>query len=660
MSSRLKIVRRLLGLALVLWMLALGVSFVDRRVRRSPSTPPEELAPHGNHAAEKPVTIQRGASFSNTIWGQEDFRVAASEIVEYGSGWVEYHDAEISLFRKGQVAYGLTAELARVHMTRREAVLRGHAQLSLQGGIALRADGFVVRGTEPMIESEGPVTFAGPGWGGIAERASGSTSKDEIELEGGISVAWRNDPLGGGSALVLLAPRLRYERNRALLLFPAGLQVLRDLMSLSAPGAELQLTGSEGEIRRVSLSAPIRVEGFTPTGTRVEGEAGRTEIEALAEGRLRFAAEPLPMSGWVWLREYGPAGAREVQAWRMVGEGKRAAWEWLEGQGLTCASDFGIAGEDRRLEAPRCRLELEQGRISAAVADGGVLVDLGRRRVTGDQLEYSFAQGSFTVRAAANGRVFVAGPDLDAECERIEGTGQDSVIAIGQVSGLMKRGALMSGASATDEVRFAAERVVVRDGGEQLVLEGEARVWQADRLVRADVIEYDRKQEIVVGRGSVLTSTQLGEGRGASGRVVVRGRQFRYERARSEVQYEGDVVLEDPRARASCQRLVAILDQAGNVQRAELTGGVQVVEHGSPREIQGERATFAVKEDSFELWGAPVVVQEPSGNQVKAEHLRWLRRTNTIEVSGSQDKPSETLYHPESPVPTRSVRRRKP
>ncbi len=67
-----------------------------------------------------------------------------------------------------------------------------------------------------------------------------------------------------------------------------------------------------------------------------------------------------------------------------------------------------------------------------------------------------------------------------------------------------------------------------------------------------------------------------------------------------------------------------------------------------------------VPEGLFEIWGKPVLVKEPGGDQVKADHLEWHRGSNTVVVLGAEDNPSETLYHPHQPSPTPGPRGRKP
>ena len=101
-----------------------------------------------------------------------------------------------------------------------------------------------------------------------------------------------------------------------------------------------------------------------------------------------------------------------------------------------------------------------------------------------------------------------------------------------------------------EPVRFAADAASASGGGSRVWLEGDARLWQGARLVRADRLDYERERELVTGRGDVLTETGTVAKAGTGSQLKVRGRQLRYDRTAGVATYEGDVTLEDPQAEA--------------------------------------------------------------------------------------------------------------
>ena len=656
MSSRRTLLRRGSLTLLVLWAILLVGSYLRRHFRQQPQAERVEAEPTPGAGGEQPVRMHKGFVYSDTLGIEPNFRIAAREAVEFSSGWYQFTDVQVSLYHEGRVAYGLTADGLRYNPATHEARTIGSAELSLQSGVALRASGFTLGGPGRTVESTGPVSFAGPGWGGLAGGTSASLAKDTIGLSGGVSVTWRPTGPAGGPPVSLLAPSLTYDRKRALASFPEGLTVLRGKLQAKAAAGEIQLVHAEGEPRRVTLAGPVRLDGTLDDGGNVDVRAGTTVLEALPEGRYRLAAEPLATSGWVGV-SWAEAGVgwRDFAAWRLVGEGSRTAWEWLEGQGLACAAELARNEEPRRVSANRIRLVFDNGQARTARASGAVRVESGQDWGDGGELELSLLSRSYTLLPSAGKRVSLGGGGATAWCDRLQGEEGGATVARGQVVGV-----LVASQDAGPPVRFAAAAATASRGGDEIVLDGDARLWQGERLVRADHLAYDRSTDVVTGRGNVLTTARNVAEVGEGGVIQVRARELRYDRAAGLATYEGDVALDDPEARASCQRLVATLDSNGNLVLATLDGGVTVRDLRSAREITGQRARFVVREGFFEIWGSPVLVRDPSGDQVKADHLQWMRASNTIVVLGTEDNPSETLYHPTQTGPKKGPPGRKP
>jgi lipopolysaccharide export system protein LptA len=350
-------------------------------------------------------------------------------------------------------------------------------------------------------------------------------------------------------------------------------------------------------------------------------------------------------------------GWREFSAWRLVGEGSRNAWEWLEGQGLACTEELARSEDPRRLSAGRIRLVFDNGEARTVRASNAVRVESGQDWGEGGELELSLLSRSYTLLPGSGKRVSLGGAGATAWCDRLQGEEGGATVARGQVVGVLVGGQDSAGGP---PVRFAAASATAARGGDEIVLDGDARLWQGERVVRADHLAYDRAKDLVTGRGNVLTTARNVAEVGGGGILQVRARELRYDRTAGLATYEGDVALDDPEARASCQRLVATLDGNGNLVLATLDGGVTVRDLRSAREITGQRARFVVSEGFFEIWGSPVLVRDPSGDQVKADHLQWMRASNTIVVLGTEDNPSETLYHPTQTGPKKGPPGRKP
>jgi lipopolysaccharide export system protein LptA len=651
-TARGRFLRRFSTLLLIAWVGVLVGLFVRGQFQRGAGVAPTgERAGDAEEGGDPPIRVHQGFVYADTLGIEPNFRIATRETVQFASGWYELRDIEVSMYHRGEVAYGLVAEKARFNQKLREAHATGGAQVSLGAGVVVRADGFVFRGGERVLESIGPVTFAGAGWGGVGGGMRCTLADNHVEITGGLSLAVRDEGAGDPS-LVLLAPTAHYSRGESVVTFPAGLTVLRGGLRLRGAGAAVHIDENASSLVRAALTGPVHVDGPLEGGGEVEASAGDTRIEPLGGGRYRVTAEAAPLLGWVqarW-REVG-GGWKEASAWRLAGEGSEAAWEWMEGQGKACALDLPPRAEPSLVESDRLRVEFSAGRPHTAVATGAVEITSGRRRASGETLETSLSGGTFALTPAPGGRVVLSAPEGEARCDRLDGDRVRGATARGQVVGQLREGAPTG--TAETPVNFAARSASIEASGSRIVLDGEARLWQADRLMRADRLEYLRAGEQVSGRGQVLTTARQQDKNGDGAEVRIRSRAFDFSRVTNVAVYEGDVVLEDPRAESTCQRLVASLGRNGEVLLATLEGGVVIKERGNRRSLQGQRARLSPPDDVFEVWGSPVVAQEPSGNQIKGEHLRWLRGTDSVEIVGGADKPTETLYHPDKPIATR-------
>jgi len=650
-TSRLRLLRRASAVLLLVWVGIVAASLLRRQAERRAPTGEVQLDDAATPGGERPVRVHRGFVYTDTIGVEPNFRVAAQETVEFASGWFELQDVEVSFYHGPEVAYALTSRSARLHRDRREAIATGDVRLSLAGGVAVSAAGFSLKGEERVLESQGPATIAGEAMGGLAGGIVCDLKENTISLLGGVSFVWRPDR-EDASPLIVLAPSAVYARDAAVVDFPEGATMLRGSLRLQGAAVQVQLREAEGGLQAITLAEPVDLSGTTAAGQVISGRAGTTVVQADDEGRLRFSADPAASTGWVALTLRDPVqGWRELTAWRVVGEGTRDEWEWLEAQGLACVTDFPVGVETRELNADSIRLEFAGGEARSAVATGDVRVVAGGQWAEGERLVFSLASQSFSLVPAPGRRVAIGTVEVSCVCDALDSADRGAVTARGNVSGVLRRAALWGAADAP--VRFAADTALVAASGARLDLDGQARLWQGDRLVRADHIEFERASEALSASGNVVTLARMSPQGARPGELIqLRARSMRYEHAGGLAVYEGDVELEDPRSLSRCQRLTVALGSDGQVLLATLDGGVTVTERATGRVIKGQGARVDSPQELVEIWGTPVLVQEASGSQVKGSRLVWRRATESLLVFGADGSPSETIYHPPTPGAT--------
>ena len=656
MTARLRFLRRASAVLLLVWVGVVAASFLRRQSDRKTPTGQVPFESGGATGGEQAVRVHRGFVYTDTVGVEPNFRISAQETVEFASGWFELREVEVSVYHGPDVVYALTSQRARLNRDRREAIATGDVRLSLAGGVAVSAAGFSLKGEERVLESQGPATFAGESMGGLAGGITCNLQENSIVLDGGVSFVWRpsNEDV---APLIVLAPRATYSREVAVVDFPEGATLLRGSMRLQGAAVQVQLREAEGDLQAITLAEPVEMAGTTASNQALSARAGRTELQALEDGRLRFTAEPASDTGWVAVRLRDPIqGWRELSAWRLVGEGSREDWEWLEAQGLACLTDYPVGAEVRELGAESVRLEFAGGQARSAVAAGSVRLESAGQWAEGERLVFSLASQSFSLSPAATRRVTVGTGEVTCVCDSLESADGGNVVARGNVSGVLRRAALWGASDAP--VRFAADSALVASTGARLDLNGQARLWQGDRLVRADHIQFERARELLSASGNVVTLARMTPRASGPGELMqLRARSLQYEHAGGLAVYDGDVVLEDPRSTARCQRLTVTLGSDGQVLLATLEGGVTITEHATTRVITGQGARIDSPRDLLELWGSPLLIQEASGNQVKGSRLEWRRATESLVVFGADGSPSETIYHPATPGATPAARR---
>jgi lipopolysaccharide export system protein LptA len=650
-SRRDQLFRRASLLLLVLWLLVLGASVAERQMRRRGAAVQAEPTPAARRGEERPVRLHSGLVYTDTIGIEPNFRLAARETLEFASGWYELKDVEVSIFHAGEVAYGLVASDARYNPQLREAQAHGNAQLSLSKGIALRADGFDLRGADRSFSSRGPVTFAAAGWGGVAGAVSGSAGENTIQLKDDVTASWRR---GEGSSVVVLAPSLTYNRRRGVVQLDNGVTVFHRQNQLLAGSGWMRLRGPDGPPEELVLSGGVTVEARFDDGSIVQAWGEEMELRRTEGGTLDLRILPRESSGWVRAAWAGADGARRtLSAWRVVGMGsEEGGLQWVEGQGLVCLEESEArGGVPRQVRADSLRVDLAGGRAESATAWGNVRLEMGPQWGEGERLLVTVATRRSVLVPAAGGRVRFGSDSLEGKADRLEWDAERGLIAEGSVSGTVARGAVMGGREGP--VQFAAARAVSAQDGGTLTLEGDARLWQGERLVRADRLEHRAAEELVVGRGNVLTvgsAAPRRETTGSGGVVRIAARALTYDAATMIATFEGDVRVVDEQAELAAQRVTATLGPGGELLLALFEGGLVARERAGGRTVAGQRARLVPGRDELEVWGDPVLITEAGGNQVKAAHLIWTRQDGVLRVLGGADSRSETLYHPERPL----------
>lgn len=633
MNAKAGALRVISGTLLVIWTASLLAILVYRQWQRR--TLVTEVGLEAEPYSEQPVRVQKGFVFTYALGVSPSFRVAAKESVEFSSGWLELRTVEVTFFQGGQLAYGLVADRARLNPTKNEAVLQGEPQINFGNGIVARAEGFTLTGVERRLASSGTATFAGPGWGGVAGQITSVFESDEVRLENGVTVVATGL---SGKPVTLLASRVIFRHKEGLLQFPEGVHVLQGKLNLAAPSGSLWLDRHSRTPQKLSLNGRVVVTGTTETGKGVEGEFSQLEAQLADDGNMLFAAGPAPNSGWATLRIDRPGeGFQELQALRLSGVAEAFGLEKVEAHELACATIAASGEAPMHLSARRLALTFPKDKPGKVYAAGDVELEREGVKIFGDEMEAALPRGPGEIWAENRGQLRFESPTVRGACGRISFDPNGNFVASGGV-----QGTLQSEGRGTDAARFAAEKALgefkVR---EKITLEGDARVWEGQQIVRAKSIVVDRAQDLVRATGRVLTQVSR-EG----GDWVIEAGELVYDRQKGVVEFSGEVVVQEARGALRCQSATAFLSERGELLRGDFRGNVVIEDTAGERKITGAAASYTSSNETMVILGEPARVEEISGNRITATRIIWHRRTGNLEVGGELESPSQTVYHP--------------
>ncbi|MGC8915548.1 MAG: LptA/OstA family protein [Thermoanaerobaculum sp.] len=622
---------------LAAWLGFLVGILVYRQWQRRAIVAEAPSRPTPSDQAEQPVRVQKGFVFTYALGVSPSIRVAARESVEYASGWLELSDVDMTFFEKGEVAYGLLAAKARFHQRTNQAVAEGDPTLSLGHGIVARARAFALEASQQQLRSQGRVSFAGPGWGGLAGRLVSFLGDDLVTLSGGVSLVAQEHE----ATATLLAAEARYRRKEGVVEFPERVAVFRGGLRFAAPSGRVFLEGESGGIEKLSLAGPVIVDGQTEAGEAVDGVWGACEARRQADGTWAFSAEAAP-SGWAQFSVSKPGGeARELFAWRFEGVAFAEGLVRFEGLGLACAQRSRPRELPSALSAERLVVSFVGGQPAELLAEGAVRVQEAAGQAEGDKLSAKLPDGPGELVAKPGNEVRFASGDVQGSCGHITFDEMGGFAASGGVRGSM------GGDGQEGGLRFAAARAsgAVSDRN-RVTLAGDARVWQRDRLLRADTMVLDGTTNSLRAVGNVFSK---GGSEGTS-MGTIEAAELTYDRTKGEALFSGGVRVSDARGLVTADSLLAYLSEKGEILRGEFRGQVVVQEKAAGRTLRGDTAVYRGANETLEVWGQPAVAEETSGNRIRASRITWNRASQTMEVGGDVDRPSETLYHPQQPV----------
>jgi lipopolysaccharide export system protein LptA len=693
---RLRILRKVVGVGAILFAAAVFIVWL-RRPRpvgdvggfEFPAL--RELLPV---FASRPSLLSRGFVFVGTEGGRPLYRVAARELVGFEEGWIVLRGVQLALYDETGAMDLLVGEEGRVHRERRVGQISGEVRIFGADGSALSASEVEFDAKSRVARISGPVSGWMPGLTLEAGRARLDSRAGRLELEDGVRAFFETGAPGSGAAeserrgFHLSALRAVVERGSGRYEFDGPVRIAgknawieagRLTIQEASDGGSTRFAGTAGvagllaenalEIDSVGAPPPAALHFVCFGGGSLDGtidgadrnlrslliEAGEGNASVLLHDRAQgepvrtLATRRLAIdlsAGRV--RRAEATGSFEIAERKEPGPGRRLAGERL------------VVGWSGKGDAP-----------SRSEAWGNLLLEEGVRRAEGTHLVDLPDEG---------GRSILEGDRASWQDDRIHVTASkiehfrrgDRVVASGNdVHGryLPEVDRSATPWSSEGEPFFWSCRRLEADGdAREARLVGSARIWQGEKLLRAEEIRIsEAMRSILADRNVRLVVPPRKKVAGAKGdrsesesSTVATGSTLDYRELEGTARLGGGATLASVDRRLSASELVFCVDRSGSIERVFGEGSVELSDPSAGRKGRADRMDYRIADQHLVLEAAPggeAWIEERGGNRITGSVMTIDGEAERARVVSTEGRKSRSKIEGKE---TGSGRERKP
>ncbi len=643
----LPVVRARRWLLLVLTLVVVGVAaswFFGRRGAESEvpaADDPQRPRPKGL------VLAGEGFDYELSDGERKVFRIQADSILSDRRENITLERVQIAITREDGSVLQVFGDRADYRLGTSEARLAGGARVRSDDGLELRAREFDLIEDGKVLVTAGRVEFGLEGaYRGEARRVHYDLEEEVLQLTGDVVV----ESLEGGSV------------RSKLLVYERGPRVLR-------LEGEVAIEGGGGRLRARRVTVHLDEEEKQPTFVRarwnVSGElqrpgGGDLETEVSFEGNelSLLLADGEPASA-----ELDPVAGRQVR--------------------LSSADGSGL---QRRIVAPRLTADFAAGVVQIVRAYDGV------------ELSESLAvgRGGWTLRSAC-GRWLLAGFDADGELEdlvlqndvdyqepglqmvgdRVERrpdnstvTGRPAVvrtdrgevvaprIAFSEDAGRLQasdgvraelpRGGKfrLIGEAAEEPIRITAKSARWTERPWRAEFRETVRAWQGENYLVANRIVGLDDGDRLEAEGAVKTVVRPRDEAPAAAAaerrapVEVTAERMVYLRAERLVTYSGRPRALQAGRTVTCDELDIVLGERDRFDSLRCRGGARLENPERGQTVEGEDAVYRPDSGVAEVSGAPVVLRDREGGEVRGKIVVYDFEKGTAQVRSAASAPA--------------------
>lgn len=591
---------------------------------------------------EDAVGVYTDLEYVERVEGQKVFSLRSGRSLGLSSGWHEIEEVLLQLYRGRDDGPLLTSEAASFNVESHDARLRGQIQVAFPGGGILSAETGRFDAKTRRFVTDSEVVYAGDEGVGRAGSAAYFLESNRLVLEDGV-IMKRPD------GVQLEASRVVYRRDAGRIQMPDG----------------FRLTGTGSEIVAEQGSVDLNANG-SPSVIRMGGgvDISSTDGESMSAWAERLVAERDASGNWqveattsadmvrVEFRGTEEFLLRRIESWLLRAVVSPSEILQVRAEEQVCLEEIPVEGSPRRAEARSGQVWFEDGRPTDIELVEDVVIR--GEDVTG--------RGALARMSSRTEIVMLHSDPLLSDRVVIEsdrGTisadqahlfqAQGRTEARGDVQGQLEDAVLLESAPGeeAEPLRFAGDVLEVRGDGQVLMLIGQTRSWQGQRLLVADEVVYRGGEgKSIEATGHVRTTlpaTQLEPEASPGEDMVVVARALRYSGDEQQAVYRGDVVLTTPTRQLSASRVIVFFSGDSRVAAVEAVGAVEIIDRATGRTFTGQTARHDQEAGTIVLEGEPARLEDSKGNVVSGASLTWYQADGRVTVAGD----TETIYYPE-------------
>jgi lipopolysaccharide transport protein LptA len=540
--------------------------------------------------------------------------------------------------------YRVEAARGTYQAEERRAELEGGAVVTDDRGLELRSEGFELGRKGRVVTSSGPVTYR------LSERLEGRAdslvaylNRDRFQLTGNVQMRGRSE----NPSFSLRCRRMVYEEETGII-HAEGRVVLRQ---------------GEDELRAQRLSVTLGEDGnalrFVRARRNVNGVQQMEDDEGLGK-RMRFAAEELAL-------EYD----------QVTGEPARAELDALSGRRVFFEI-YDDTGRARRLTAPHIVVAFQNGspwqaeafepvdlreyftfspdtqllracarsatagfassgELANLVLEGGVDLHQSESHTVGERLAFEQEKDSIVVTGSP-AEMHTSRGRLDAP-EILYVLAEESITARGGVRAEFQSGEGFSMIGATPEseertpLRVTAEEAGWRSSPERYHFQGTVRAWQDEDFLLADELVV---KTVIKGRRTDEEDATPEE----RSPFEVTADELTYQRSERLVRYQGSPRVQQAGRTLRCDDLTLYMTDESELERMLCIGNAIIEDRAAGRRVEGSRADYVLASSRVEVLGAPAILKDPAGSEVRGARVIYDLESGTAQVqsAGSGDR----------------------